>query len=459
MKKTLTILLVIILIVIIALPFFGNRAVELVLKDRIEVLNSFGLDIDITQTDSTYLKSKKYYNIYVKNGSKFVAYLNQFSSFELPIYIDSMLEGTKLEAEIEYSNIPLTDGVSIAIYPLKLSKSIMKNIKDNDVEFFKYFSNFLSNKGFAYYLNYNILSENFDGHIKDIEENYTLATGYKIDFKLGGVTFDGEGILIAPDKFNSKIDEISFKIDKDSEKLDILFSDISESLVFKSKTDYTIASKINRIALNAVDKDSNKSEIILDNLDFNFSTNTKNKKMDFFAKATFDKLFANAPNATIDLNGFIYDMSLTKLDKDSFELIIELIDQAKINQTPQIQDKMTENMIILLSKGLELKISDLSLSKVVVNKIEDLEGIDLKASFILPPNDILSNSQTDPVALINEIKIDIFLKISKKMFNEFSKTQPFLMMSQSFAKEENNNMVFDIKVYDGNVTVNDKAIQ
>ena len=459
MKKILTILLVVILSVIIALPFFGNKAVEMVLEDRLEVLNSFGLEIDNIKTDSTYLKSKKHYTVYVKDANKFIAYLNQFSNSQIPIYVEAMLEGTKLEARIEHSNIPLTDGVSIDIYPIELSENIVDIIKENDVGFSKYFSDFLSNKGFAYSINYNILSKDFDGYIKDIDESYTFASGYKVDFKLSGVNFDGNGILIAPEKLNSKVDEISFKIDKDSEKLDILFSNISESLVFKSKTNYIINSNIRRIVLNAEAKDYNKSEIIFDNIGFDFLTDTKNNKINFFTKVTFDKLFLNTPKATIDLDSFIYDMSLTKLDKDSFELILDLINQAKIDQTPQMQEQMTENIIILLSKGIELKIAELSLAKVVLNNTKNLQGVSLKADFILLPNDVLTNKQTDPTTLLNEMKIDILLKISKKMFSELSQTQPVLVITQNFAKEQNDNFIFDIKIYDGNLTVNNKVIQ
>ncbi len=457
MKKILTILSVVILSVIVALPFFGNKAVEKVLRDRIEVLNSFGLEIDNIKSDSTYLKSNRHYIVYVKDADKFITYLNQFSSPKIPIYLNNMVEGTILEVKIQYSNIPLTDGVSIDIYPLKLSENIIDNIKESDVELSRYISDFLYNKGFGYYLNYNILSKVFSGHIKDIEESHTLSSGYKIDVKLRGATFNGSGILLAPEKLNSKIDEIFFKVDGNSQKIDILFSDISESLVFKSKTNYSINSKIKHIALNVYAKDFNKSEIIFNNIDFDISTNTKNKKIDFFAKTTFDKLIVDTPKVIVDIDGFIYDMSLTKLDKDIFEQIIELANQAKIDQT--LQEQMTEKIISLLLKGLELKIADFSLSKVTVNKSEDLGGVSLKVDVVFPPNVILANKQENINNISKNMNIDLLIKISKKMFIELSQAQPILVMTQSFAKEQNDNFIFNIKIDDGNLTVNDKVIQ
>ncbi|MCF6330394.1 MAG: YdgA family protein [Sulfurimonas sp.] len=459
MKKSLIITAIAILSIIIALPFFGNSIIELSIKDRIKVLNSYGLEIKNIKTDSTYFKSKKYYSIYVKDANKFIAYLNQFSNSQIPPYVDTMIDGTKLEVKVQYSNIPLTDSVSIDVYPLKLSENITNMIKDNDIEFSEYFSDFLSNKGFVYHLKYNLLSKKFNGHIKDIDENYTLASGHKVDFKLSGTTFNGEGILIAPQKFNSKVDEVSFKIEKGSEKLDILFSNMSSSLVFKSKTDYTANYKINSIAINAVDKDSNKSKIIFDNLDLDFSINTKDDKLESFTKLTWDKLLVNTPKVITDLDSFKYEVSLTKIDKDSFESIMDLINQVKVNQTQQTQKQINDNIILLLSKGLELKIADLSVDKVTINKTEDLENFSLKADFILPPNTVLVNKQINPINIINEMKIDILIKISKKMFTYLDKTQPFLGIAKDFAKEQNQDFVFDIKIYDGNITVNDRAIQ
>ncbi len=459
MKKSLIILSIAILSIIIALPFFGNSIIESSIKDRIKVLSSFGLEIKNIKTDSTYFKSKKYYSIYVKDANKFIVYLNQFSNSQIPPYVDTMIDGTKLEVKVQYSKIPLSDSVSIDVYPLKLSENITNMIKDNDVGFSEYISDFLSNKGFVYHLKYNLLSKKFNGHIKDIDESYTLASGFKIDFKLSGSTFNGEGILIAPKKLNSKVDEISLKVDKNFENFDILFSNMSNSLVSESKTDYITNSKIKRIALNAIDKDSNKTKIIFDNIDADFSINTKNNQLEIFTKLTWDKLFVNTPKFITDLDGFKYEVSLAKIDKDSFESIMDLINQAKIIQTPQIQKQMDDNITVLLAKGLELKIVDFSVAKAIVNKTEDLDSFSLKADFILPPNTALIKKHVNPINIINKMEVDMLIKISKKMFTYFNEIQPLLGMTKDFAKEQNQDFVFDIKIYDGNVTVNDKPIQ
>lgn len=459
MKKIVFMLIVIILISIISLPFFGNKVIELVLKDRVEVLNSYGLEIKNTKTDSSYLTSQKNYSIYIKDGDKFLEYINQFSNTQIPIYLSDAIEDTELEVIVEYSNLAFSDGISMEIYPLKLSKKIMKTIQRSDIEFANHFSDFLINKGFLYHLNYNILSENFDGYIKNIEESYTLASGDKIDIIFKGATFNGKGLLLAPKKLDSKISKIFFKFDGDSGKFNILFSDISESLVFKSKRNYSIESKIKHISIEAQAQDFNKSKVTLDNIYFDFSIDTMNAKVDLSTRATFDKLSAQTPQATFDLNNFKHDISLAKLDKHTLEVILELIEQSKINQTSQMKEDIAQNMKILLSKGVELKILDLSLAKIIINKIDDLGGASLKADFVLLPNSDLVNKKLDEIDLIREMNIEILFQISNKMFEIIKQTQPILAMVQDFAKEKKNNMIFDIKVKDANITVNDRVIQ
>ena len=167
MKKFIIFIVVAILLAA-ALPIIGNKLVENSIEDRLTTLGSYGLEVSKAETTSSYLNTKKHFEFLLRDGDKFIEYLNKYSDQQIPPYVNAAFEGVLIGADVEYSNIPLSRALTVDIYPLSLSKNMMSSIKENDLDFYNYFEKFLHSKGVLYHINYNIVSEDFDGFLVDL---------------------------------------------------------------------------------------------------------------------------------------------------------------------------------------------------------------------------------------------------------------------------------------------------
>lgn len=249
--KKIIIFIVVAVILAAVLPIIGNKLVENSLDDRLTTLSSYGLEVSKAETDSSYLSTKKHFEFLLRDADKFVAYLNKYSDQQIPPYVNAAFEGVLIGADIEYSNIPLSKAVTINIYPLSLSKNMMSSIKEDDLDFYNYLEKFLHSKGVLYHINYNIVSEDFDGYIQDIQESHTLKDGTKLSLNLLSATFSGNGELIAPNSIISNIQTINMEIDSAKTKVTFSLDGFSSSSSFESRSTYISGGKLKKFKISS----------------------------------------------------------------------------------------------------------------------------------------------------------------------------------------------------------------
>ncbi len=459
MKKFI-IFLVLAVLLAAALPIIGNKLVENSLDDRLTTLSSYGLEVSRAQTESSYLNTKKHFEFLLRDADKFVEYLNKYSDQQIPPYVNAAFEGVLIGADVEYSNIPLSKAVSVDIYPLALSKNMMSSIKEDDLNFHNYLEKFLHSKGVLYHINYNIVSEDFDGYIKDIKESYTLKDGTKLSLNLLNATYSGNGELIAPNQIISNIETINLKVDNAQTKLTFTLDGFSGSSSFESKSTYISGGDLKSLKLMV---DATGENLLFEATDIkvNFSSNTQGNKAELNAKSSLKTMSIKSDKVDVVMKDFAYDIAMNGLDKDSLEELRVIVSRVKVaSSSNTLQKEIQDSVVKLLSHGLELDIAKFSLENITLNKSENLKGFDVKAKFKMKEDrDLATKISLSPLLVSQNVDMSINIKLSKAIYAKLTNGLPVTSMANSYAREDGNSVVFDMTFINGEFRVNGKALR
>jgi len=454
MKK----IILFIIIVVALLPLIGNKLIQSTLDENIKMITSNGIEVKHTQIDSNYLSTSVHYEFMVKDSDKFMIYLNQYADKQIPSYINMMLLGMHVGLDLSYSNILFNNSVEVDIYPLSLAKKTAIDLEKEDKEFYEYITNFLKIKGLLYHINYNVSSENFDGYIKDIDEEYTFKDGTNTQVIMNNMLFTGSGSLTHPNKMDSTLKRIVIKSTDDAGKLDLLVEDVKSSSIFKTKTTYS--TQVSVANLDLITEAPEDAKVYLKDLSLAVSSDTQSDKAHFSSHSSFKELIFDMSTSDIELFGFNYSVSLKDIDKKSFEELSRLLPKVQNDSSKELQDKISKLLLDIITKGFTIDLKDMSLDKISKDSKKAVDAFSLKA---------LLNVKQDP-KLVNKIKVrtsqiikntnfDAYIKISKDFFKMMNKEVPVSMIAGGFAKELKNDYIFDIKFKDSKLNVNGKAIK
>jgi len=458
--KKIIIFLALAILLAAALPIIGNKLVENSLDDRLTTLSSYGLEVSKAETESSYLSTKKHFEFLLRDADKFVEYLNKYSDKQIPPYVNAAFEGVLIGADVEYSNVPLSKAVSIDIYPLSLSVNMMSSIKEDDLDFHNYLEKFLHSKGVLYHINYNIVSEDFDGFVQDIKESYTLKDGTKLSLNLLNATFSGNGELIAPNSVVSNIQTINLAIDSAKTKVTFSLDGFSSSSNFESKSTYLSGANLKsfKLIVNAANEN-----LLFDatGMKVNFSSNTQGNKAELNAKSSLKSMSIKSDTVDVVMKDFAYDIAIHGLDKDSFEELRVKISRLKTaSSSSDLIQEVQASVVKLLSHGLAIDIAKFSLENITLNKTENLEGFDIKSKFKIKEDKNLADKiSLSPLLVAQNIDMTINIKLSKPLYAKLSNGMPMTSMANDFAKEDANSVIFDITFIDGEFRVNGKALR
>ncbi|MDD2904993.1 MAG: DUF945 family protein [Sulfurimonas sp.] len=457
MKKLLVLLFVFVLVAA-ALPIIGNKLISSALDEKIELLHDNGIDVQNTRVDSSYLQTKRHYEFLLQDSEKFFVYLNQSSHGEIPSYVQDVIDGVLLGADVSYSNVPFINNIVVDIYPIKLSSKTMDTLKESDQNFYDFVSAFLAKKGILYNLQYDMISEDFSGYVKDINESYIENDGTNLKFSLFGMSYEGSGNLIAPNILSSQMQNISIEAIKDTFEMKFNLSDLNTESEFASKSKYASAVTLGNFDLS-MKGDDNVSMSAKD-VQVSMSADTQDTFAQIYAKSSFAQMQVNASALNASMEGFNYDVSIVDLDKDALEELQDILAETKTSQSETLELKMKESFITLLSRGVTLNIDDLSFQKLILDKTQDLKGISVHSQITFKEDPALANKLLyTPALLAQNLDTDIKLKISKEIFNKLNETTPVAALVMQYAKEEANNLVFEIIMHDGELMVNGRDIK
>ena len=458
MKKT-VLLVVIAVVVLMLMPIFGNKVVQNELNKRLGVLKSYGVEISQNSKGSNYFTSRVHYEFLVKDEKKFMDYIQQFSDQQLPPYTNAMVEGVLVGADVLYSNFAFSDKISIDIYPLSFSKTFMHDLKEEDSSFYEYIKTLLKDRTLLYHINYNIVSNKFDGYIKNIKEHYTFKNDLQISTKISGATFSGEGPLIAPSLLKSDIKHMNFSAITNKEKFGLIVDDFKTTSNFQSHNTYATTMNFKKFKWFIDGTKRNDVSIEASNIYVNASSNAQSKKMEFYVKTSFKDMHIKAPLSSFEAVGYNSVIALSEVNKESFEKLRILLSDSKVKHSKTLQNKIAKESVELLSKGLKFEVADLSLNNFSIKDKKNIRGFKIKAKMILKEDRMLKGADNIPIdKILQDIDMDAKFIFSKRLMAVINTELPFGNMVKNFAKTKGNDIVFDVKFKNSKLIVNDKHL-
>ncbi len=462
MKKILLLLLLIVVILIL-LPIIGNKLIENILNENIELLKTNGVEVIDTQTKSSYFETKKHYAFVLKDANKLVEYLNQYASEKLPAYTHVMLEGALVGVDLEYSNIPISKALSMDISLLQLSDRVMSDMQNRDAQLNEYIKTFLQNGGLTLHANYDIASKDFSGSIKDIQEEQSTKNGAKVTLHLLGATYSGNGAFLAPTKFVSSVKSMLLKVADEQDTFYFTLQNLSTDAQFESQTTYLSNAKLEKIELlikTMQNEQADSVEVNASGMVASVSSNMQGIKAELGAKSSMKSMTIHSNELDVNASNFNYEIALHNADKDSLEETRQLVAKLKSDNSITVQEKLQESAVKLLSKGMTLDVKDLSVEKIVVNGTEDLEGLSLKSNIVVKEDSNLETKiKTAPMLVLGNFNVTTKLQLSKPFFTMLLEQYPAMALTKEYAKEDAKSFIYDFSFIDGALKLNDKLLK
>lgn len=295
MKKIYLAISIFILFLVI-FPFIGNNIIERVLEKKISDISSQNLIVKKSNTKFSYFSTQKEYQFLYKESNQEIL----------------------IGADIRYSNLLFNKMVSVEIYPIFFGQ---KQIEA---------------KTLLVHIDYNIITQNFNGYFKDIKQIYTLKDATKISLSVLNSTFNGKGKLNNPNTFNSNMEQFSLKIIKKSQIVSLDIQDF-----------------ISSITHNEEDKKEMTTEISCHNL------------------------YLNSDRKKVQFEDFNYSTTFNELDKKVF-----INFQKRVQENP---NEIRTALLELLSNSRKISINNLSFKNIVINN-KNLGALKLSSNLIFRKN-------------------------------------------------------------------------
>ncbi|WP_457749880.1 hypothetical protein [Sulfurimonas sp.] len=459
MKKTTLIVSFFIIFIIILAPLVGNSFMQKIVDENVQSLQNNGLVLKNMKNDSTYLNTKKHFEFVLQNAEIFTHYIHSYTKTKIPSYFNKILNGATIAVDVEYSNIPFSKAITLEVYPLSLSHSLMQEMKINNSEAYQHFVHFLTSKGLLYSVEYNLVSQDFDGYVKDIDEFYNFKDGKKLLMQLENVRFSGHGDVLEPQDSKFSLDRLKFDVNDGKNSFLIDVNTVRNSNDFQSFANYASSTKVfhTEFSFQSPQDDINVS---IENFDVSSSAKQKNEKVDLHSKSLIGNVVFHTKKMDYTLENFNSDISVTALDKQSFENFSSLLTQSKSMNKAVLQQKMQKSLLSLLSHGLHVKVSEISLQNITLNKIQTLGGMKITSDLQIKADKELANKlQISPMLLLENIKMQIDIRLANALYLKLIEDSPLAPTIASYAKKDADSIYFDIHFEDAKLMINDKTVQ
>lgn len=493
MKKT---IIFIVLLVILAgvSPIIGNKIVTYYVDQEIIAVKEKGITLNFKSEVPGYLYTSKQYEFILSDVDAFAKYLTEYGAGMLPPYTDELLKSIVFRLDMKYHNIPFLKPISIDIYPMYISDDMMGKLKAGDNIFFKNFQNFITRQGLLYHIDYHLFSENYKGHIKNIDYKDRSFDGSNVILTLHNAVFNGTGSFKAPESLKIDIDKIMFKTNDKSKDVTLEIknfssestnsvSDAAEELYNKSKDMYNKSNipdhvedikeksedaardmyntsmKMQSMFFNTKYKDKDEeTSVEAKNVDVNVSTEEGKKKSKNRSYFFFESLNLKSNKSDIQMSNVVYDSSMSGLDRQSFNALKSSLTKTRTSPSFDSIDTMKISAINLLSHGLELRIPELSVSNVHYQG-EDLGGLKLISALnVKEDKNLAAKMVFSPLFIVQNLDFKVHLTISKKIYAKFIEEVPFALLALATTKETATDFIYDVSYINGDFKVNGSSV-
>jgi hypothetical protein len=460
MKKILIGLLIVVGLVIVIGPLVGKKMIQETLNERMSELDGNGLEIQPVAEESGYFATHASYAVKLQEGDKFLDYIASYQKTQIPPYVKGMLDGAEIGFDMDYSHLPFMQNVKVGIYPTKLPPALAKDLRLEIPELYESIETMMTNKQIYYQIDYSLVSDTFTGSIRDIDKailNIDASTVAEVTMK--GATFDGLGTLIAPNAIKGAINQFDIVIKDDSDaEFKIALGGTQFDNAFKSMFDYTTSLDAKQMSFS-FEENGKSATAALNDIAFKSASNVAVDKINSTSQTSMAHFSLQVPGEkSVIIDRLTFNVSASELDRKALEEFQVALNKIQAAPTPHSQDEILKHAFALLEKGFVLNISELSVDDVKLDSDKGIGGFRHNATLTIKPDPDLKEKMRNPMALAQNVALDAKLIFSKSFFNHFMNELPQLAIVAGFAKEDGDNMRFDILFNGVNLTVNGKPL-
>ena len=334
----------------------------------------------------------------------------------------------------------------------------MQNIKANNLDAYKQFLHFLQSQGILYHIEYNVLSQDFSGFIKDIDEKYDLKKNSSLLFQLQGSNFAGNGNLFAPNKLRLNLHLFKLELRDDLNRVVININDLYAKTDFDSFSKYVNHMSLFHVQI-AMQSSKDDISIVIDDLDTTSFSSAQNNKVNLHSQSFIQNIALYSKRLNFKLKSLHSDVSVEALDKQSYEKFAQLLAESKTMNKTLLQKQMQNRLVSLFSHGLHVKIKELSLQNIIVNN-EELDGMKIQSDIrVKEDKDLVAKGKISPMFLLSDITLDMKIKLAKALYLKIIENSPMAPLIVSYAKKDAQNVYFDILFRDTQLMINDKIVR
>lgn len=497
--KKLLIFFVLLAILVGVSPIIGNKIVEHYVEQEIVEVRKNGITLDFKSEEPGYLYTSRQYEFVLSDVDAFARYLTEYGAGMLPPYTGELLKSIVFRLDMKYNNIPFLEPISIDIYPMYLSDGILSRFEGKGNVFFDEFRRFITRQGILYHIDYDLLSENYKGHITNIDYKERNYNGSNVILTLHNAIFNGTGSFSAPKSLQTDVEkiliqtgdrskEVSLEINKFSSKSSVKVSDKAEEMYDKSKEVYEktkdmynksdIPEHINKIKDQTEDtardmyntsikmqsmffntKDKNEdTSVEAENVDVDISSEEGEKKSKNRSYFFFESLNLKSNKDAVSMSHVVYESSLSEIDTVSLKKMQSLLAKLKTSPSADIINDLKVSGINLLSHGVKLQVPELSVQNIHF-KGEDLGGFKLVSAFYVKEDeDLAAKMLFSPFFIVQNLDFKVHLKVSKKIYAKFIEEVPFALVALAATKQTANELVYDISYMGGDLKINGTSV-
>ena len=418
-----------------SLYFGSGKLVASEVDNYVMSLKERGFSVENLQKDG----NSESFVITIKDAKTFTKYYPDFADLISKIGKEN-LDDIKLQVDLKSS----ASGVSADIYPKSLPSA--KNSKNADLV-----KELIDNKKLLLHIDYNTLSKDFSGNLKDIDEDMKKGV-----IKLKGFTFEGNS---GDDKLevNYRLDQFA-AIDKKSGPLfEIVNVSSNNSYEGKNRENQNGETTIDRISFNSPDKTGGFS---LKNIKFSVISDEGSGMLDTAIKSTISLIEVNKPNDSIRLEDVSFDYGLKNIDLVVYDELVNLVEESKLKPyDASLQQKVGQSFLKLLSNGMEI-----SIDKLGVEHIKTEEGDLGEASISLrlkvkDDPDLLQKIMINPILASSSVEIDSKIVVSDKIFAKIQNNPKGAMTAMFPPISKNGTKIYNLSIKDGQMSINGQKMR
>ncbi len=416
------------------LLYFGSqKLISNEINEQITHLNDYGFAVEKRTKDA----NGEHFIIALEDVQKLAQSFSQNKATKR-IFQDSTLKGTKLGVDVVTSGIT----VSADIYPVAVPTGDATEEKKKDI------SDWLAKKVITLHVDYNTLTDHFDGNLKDIDETRGETT-----IKLDGCTFAGDN---KADKLAVNYQLHDFNM-SDVQKQYVNLHGVTSDMVYEGENGYIQngTTSVKELTISVPQRLSMYAQ--MKDLDFKVNTKVDNKLLSYIASMDMSHFSADIFSDKTELDNFKINYEFAGMNVDA---MLEFI---KYSQTTEPEELYTDpkGLAILekmITKETQININTLSLDEMVLHG-QKFKGFaaDLHIS-LDETKDLFTKLRSNPMSVIPNLNVASKIKLSAELFEMLQQNPRARMLSMIPAKDEGGYKTYNLELEKGHLKVNDQPM-